>query len=197
VTIVGVLLPRFDFGDVFAPGNRIDIYLPMPLSEETNRWGNTLAIIGRLRLGVTVQRAWAEFKILTQQIQQQHPERNTLRPVLTSLDNHVTGDVRRAFEILAWAIGIVMLIVCANIANLQLARGAARQKEMAVRVALGASRRRLIRQMLTESLALSCSGGVLGLFLALAGTRLLAGLDAFKIPFSQQLDWTALRFFLR
>jgi len=74
-------------------------------------------------------------------------------PILTSLDEHVTGRLRRALIVLAWAVAIVMLIVCANVANLQLARSATRQKEMAIRVAVGAGRRRLIRQMLTESIA--------------------------------------------
>ena len=182
VTIVGIAPPSFDFATVFAPGNHIDLYLPMPLTPETNQWGNTLAVIGRLKTGATIQSARAEFKILADQIQKQHPERNTVRPILTTLEEHVTGRLRRALLVLAWAVGIVMLIVYAKVANLQLARSATRQKEMAVRVALGAGRRRLIRQMLTESIALSCCGAVLGIMLAMAGTRFLAGLDTFKIP---------------
>jgi putative ABC transport system permease protein len=182
VTIVGVAPPSFDFGTVFAPGNHVDLFLPFPLTQETNNWGNTLAIIGRLKPGATVQSARSEFKILANQIQKQHSERNTLRPILTSLEDHVTGRLRRALLVLAWAVGIVMLIVCANVANLQLARSAARQKEMAVRVALGAGRRRLIRQLLTESIALSCCGALLGIILAFASVRLLASLNAFNIP---------------
>ena len=182
VTVVGVAPPSFDFATVFAPGNHIDLYLPMPLTQETNQWGNTLAVIGRLKPGVAIQSARAEFKILADRIQRQHPERNTLRPILTTLEEHVTGRLRRALLVLAWAVGIVMLIVCANVANLQLARSAARQKEMAVRVALGAGRRRLIRQLLTESIALSCCGALLGVILAFASTRLLASLSAFNIP---------------
>lgn len=182
VTVIGVAPPSFDFATVFAPGNHIDLYLPMPLTPETNQWGNTLAVIGRLKPGVTLPSARAEFKSLAGRIKSQHPERNSLRPILTTLEEHVTGRLRRALLVLAWAVGIVMLIVCANVANLQLARSAARQKEMAVRVALGAGRRRLIRQLLTESIALSCCGALLGIILAFAGTRLLAGLDTFKIP---------------
>ncbi|HTU35755.1 MAG TPA: ABC transporter permease, partial [Candidatus Acidoferrum sp.] len=181
-TIVGVLPPTFDFGTVFASGNHIDVYLPMPLSSETNDWGNALAIIGRLKAGVTVQRARVEFKILADRIQRQHPERNSLRPVLTPLDQHVTGHVRRAVIVLACAVAIVMLIVCANIANLQLARSLSRQKEIAIRVAIGAERGRLIRQLLTEGMVLSLCGALLGFLLALLAVRLVSGLNAFKVP---------------
>jgi predicted permease len=198
VTVVGIAPPSFDFATVFAPGNHIDLYVPMPLTQETNQWGNTLAVIGRLKPGVTIQSARAEFKVLADRLQRQHPERNTLRPVLTTLEEHVTGRLRRALLVLAWAVGVVMLIVCANVANLQLARSAARQKEMAVRVALGAGRRRLIRQLLTESIALSCCGALLGIMLAFAGTRVLAGLDTFKIPLlaTVRMDAASLAFSL-
>jgi hypothetical protein len=182
VTIIGIAPASFDFGTVFAPGNHVDLFQPMPLTQETNSWGNTLAVIGRLKPGISIQTARAEFKILANQIQKQHPDRNTLRPILTTLEEHVTGRLRRALLVLAWAVGIVMLIVCANVANLQLARSATRQKEMAIRVALGAGRSRLIRQMLTESITLSCCGALLGIILAFAGTRLLASLSAFNIP---------------
>src|SRR5579872_6578391 len=182
VTIVGIAPEWFDFGSVFAPGSRIDLFLPMPLTEETNRWGNTLAVIGRLKPGITVESARAEFNALADRIQKQHPERNSLRPILMPLDEHVTGRLRRALFVLAWAVGVVMFIVCANVASLQLARSVARQKEMAIRVAVGAGRRRLIRQVLTESVVLSCCGAALGILLAIAGTRLVAGLTALKIP---------------
>jgi predicted permease len=182
VTIVGVAPRTFDFATVFAPGNPIDIYLPMPLTQETNGWGNTLAVIGRLKPAVTLQTARAEFQILSEQIQKQHPERNTFRPILASLDQHVTGSLRNAFVALSGAVAMMMLIVCANVANLQLARSVTRQKEMAIRAAIGAGRRRLIRQLLTENVVLSLCGGLLGVILAIGGTRLLAGLRAFNIP---------------
>ncbi len=93
----------------------------------------------------------------------QHPERNPVVPRLTPLDQRINGRVRPALLVLACAVGVVMLIVCANLSNLQLARLGARQKELAMRAALGAGRLRLLRQMLTESIALSCCGAVLGL----------------------------------
>lgn len=181
-TVAGVLPESFDFAMVFAPGAHIDLYFPFPLTQETNRWGNTLSIIGRLKPGVRAERAQAELSVLGSQIAREHPERNFLEPTLKLLDQHVSGRLRPALFVLACAVAVVMLIVCANLSNLQLARTATRQKEMAVRVALGAGRHRLIRQMLTESIVLSCCGSVLGLILAITGTRVLAHLDAISIP---------------
>jgi predicted permease len=114
------------------------------------------------------------------------------------LDTHVSGRIRPALVVLAYAVGFVMLIVCANLSNLQLARLGVRQKEMAMRAALGAGRLRLLRQMLTESIALSCCGAVFGLILAATGTRAIAHLNAFNIPLltSVRLDGEALGFTL-
>ena len=110
----------------------------------------------------------------------------------------MSGAVSPALFVLACAVGVVMLIVCANLSNLQLARLGTRQKEMAMRAALGAGRSRLLRQMLTESVALSCCGAVLGLVLAVAGTRELAHLHAFNLPLleSVRIDGSALAFTL-
>jgi len=198
VTVVGVLPASFDFGTIFAPGSRIDLYFPFPLSEETNRWGNTLALVGRLNPGATIQSAQAEATVLGRQIERQHPERNDFEPKLALLSAHVSGRLRPALFVLACAVGVVMLIVCANLSNLLLARSATRQKEIAIRAALGAGKSRLIRQMLTESLVLSLLGAILGLLLAFTGTRLLAHLDAVSIPLlaNVHLDATALGFTL-
>ncbi|MBS1876994.1 MAG: ABC transporter permease [Acidobacteria bacterium] len=182
VAVIGVLPESFDFASIFAPGSKIDLFSAFPLSAETNRWGNTMAMVGRLKPGVDIRAARAEVGVLAQQITAQHPERNGLKPALSSLEQHVRGRVRPAVWVLACAVGAVMLIVCANLSNLQLARTAARQKEMAIRAAMGAARRRLIRQMLTESVALSCCGALLGILLAVAGTRTLAHLDGMNIP---------------
>ncbi len=182
VTVVGVLPESFDFGAVFTPGRQVDLFIPMPLTAQTDRQGNSLSLLGRLRPGVAVDQAQAELTILARQISNRHPERNEVAPRVSALDRHVSGSFRPALAVLAGAVGAVMLIVCANLANLLLARAAARQKEMAIRTALGAAQGRLVRQMLTESLVLSCGGGALGLLLAVAGTRSLAHLDAFRIP---------------
>ncbi|MGA7410840.1 MAG: ABC transporter permease [Bryobacteraceae bacterium] len=188
VTVAGVLPESFDFSSVFHPGSHIDLYFPFPLTEETNRWGNTLSIVGRLKPGVSLQSAQAEFDVLGKQLTNEHRrDRNDMDPVLTMLEAHVSGRLRPALFVLACAVGVVMLIVCANLSNLLLARTATRQKEIAIRAALGAGRRRLVQQMLTESVVLSCSGAVLGLILALAGARVLSHLDAINIPLLQSV----------
>jgi predicted permease len=195
-TVVGVLPASFDFATVFAPGSRFDLYFPFPLSPETNRWGNTMAIIARLKPGVTAGRAQAEVTALALQMRREHPERNNFTGLVKPLADHVSGKIRLAVLVLAGAVGMVMLIVCANLSNLLLARTAARQKEIAVRRALGAGRARLLGQMLTEGLVLSSAGAILGLVLAFVGTRLLTGLDAVSIPLLRDVrtDATALAF---
>jgi predicted permease len=182
VTVVGVLPASFDFSPVFAPGSQIDLYFPFPLSNETNRWGNTLAIIGRLKPGVGLERAQAELKVLAGQLTREHPEWNDFEGKITPLAQHVSGRFRLALTVLACAVVVVMLIVCANLSNLPLARAAVRQKEIAIRAALGAGRRRLMRQMLTEGLLLSLAGAALGVALAALGTSYLSRLDAMSIP---------------
>jgi predicted permease len=199
VTVAGVLPASFDFASVFAPGSHIDLYLPFPLSAETNRWGNTMAIIGRLKPGVSLGSAQAEVSILADRITNAHlRERNDFEGKLTLLEEHVSGRMRPALAVLACAVAVVMLIVCANLSNLLLARTATRQKEIAIRTALGAGQGRLIRQMLTESVVLSFCGAALGLILAIAGTRSLAHLDAISIPLLQNVrtDATAVGFTL-
>jgi predicted permease len=195
-TVVGVLPASFDFATIFAPGSRFDVYFPFPLSPETNRWGNTMAMIGRLKPGLTVAQAQAEIRVLAPEMSRQHPERNGFEGIVKPLAQHVSGSVRLAVWVLAGAVGMVMLIVCANLSNLLLARTAARQKEIAIRMALGAARRRLLGQMLTEGLVLSSGGAVLGLALAAGGIRLLTRLDAVSIPLLREVrtDATALVF---
>ena len=181
-TVAGVLPASFDFSSIFAPGSHIDMFSPFPLSPETNRWGNTMAMVGRLKTGVSVASAQAEIKLLAAHITQAHPERNSFEGHVIPLAEHVSGRMRLALMVLAGAVGVVMLIVCANLSNLLLARTASRQKEIAIRTALGAGQWRLVGQMLTEGLALSCCGALLGIALALVGTRALAHLQAINIP---------------
>src|ERR1041385_4327363 len=139
--------------------------------------GNTLSIVGRLKPGATLKSAQAEFTLLGQRFTAEHRnDRNDFQPLLSSLKAHVTGRLRLALIVLGCAVGVVMLIVCANLSNLLLARNATRQKEMAIRVALGAGRRRLVRQMLTESIVLSGAGAIVGVFIAIVGTRVLTRL---------------------
>jgi predicted permease len=195
-TVAGVLPESFDFASVFAPGAPVDLYAPFPLAPETNRWGNTLAIIGRLKPGVTVASAQAELDVLAPPMSRVHSEWNGFTPHVTTLEQHVSGRLRPALFVLIGAVGVVMLIVCANLSNLQMARTAARQKEIAIRVALGAASGRLIRQMLTESVLLSCCGAALGLALAFGGTRALSHLEGVNIPLldTVHVDRSALGF---
>jgi predicted permease len=198
VTVVGVLPASFDFASAFAPATPVDIFIPWPLNDKTKPLGNTMKVIGRLKPGVGLQRAQAELTSLGKQLTSQHPERNPITPLLMPLAQHVSGRVVPALSVLACAVGVVMLIVCANLSNLQLARLGARQKEITMRAALGAGRSRLLRQMLTESVLLSCCGAILGLVLAGAGTHEAAHLDAFNLPLLEgvRIDARALLFTL-
>ena len=201
-TVVGVLPPSFDFGGTFSPGRPADLILPFPLSPETNREGNTLAVIGRLKPGIDLTAAAVETAAAVDRISSTAPEvepgrrRNPFRPNLSPLQDRISGRFHGTLAVLAAAVGFLMLLVSANISNLLLARAAARHKEMALRMALGAGRGRLVRQLLVESLALSCSGAALGLALALGGTSLIAHLEGASIPLLQdvRLDGLAVVF---
>jgi predicted permease len=195
-TVVGVLPPSFDFATVFAPGSHFDLYFPFPLSPQTNRWGNTMAMIGRLKPGIAPGEAEAEIRSVGRQITAEHPDRNSFQGHVRPLADHVSGRVRLAAWVLAGAVGMVMLIVCANLSNLLLARLTSRQKELAVRSALGAGRLRLTAQMLTESLVLAGGGALVGIVLAALGTRALTRLDAISVPLLRDVrtDGAALAF---
>ena len=133
-----------------------------------------LRAYGRLKPGVTVQQAQSDLDAISMRLEEQYPESNkTWRLRLVSLTDDLIGNVRTPLYVLLGAVGFVLLIACANVANLLLARAAGRQKEIAIRSALGARPRRLIRQLLTESIVLSTAGGSLGLLLAVWGTDVL------------------------
>ncbi len=195
-TIVGVLPASFDFGSVFAPGAHFDLFFPFPLAPETNRWGNTMALVGRLKPGVTVEQARAEIQTIAKQLTAEHSDRNNFVGFVAALGDRITSNMKQAVWVLALAVGMVMLIVCANLSNLLLARTATRQRELAIRSALGAGRGRLIALMLTEGLVLSGTGAILGAGFAVVGTRALTQLDAVSVPLlrSVTMDGTALAF---
>ena len=195
-TVVGVLPPSFDFGTVFAPGSHFDLFFPFPLTPETNRYGNTMAMIGRLAPGATAADAQAETRAIAAQLALEHPQRNRFEGNVTALAEKVSGPVRLAAWVLAGSVAMVMLIVCANLSNLLLSRATSRQKEFAIRSALGAGRGRLVGQMLTESVVLSLAGAVVGVVLAVAGTRALTGLEGINIPLLRdvRVDGLALAF---
>jgi predicted permease len=197
VTVVGVLPASFDFASVFQPGTPVDLFTPYPLSPENNRRGNTLFLVGRLKPGAAMEASTTEMKGLAERTRNAET-RNRFIPRVMTLREHVSGQYRFPMVVLACAVGLVMLIVCANLSNLQLSRAVSREKEIAVRAALGADRGRLVRQMLTESLMLSCGGAALGLVLAIGGTRFLAALDTVSLPLRElvQVDAAVLGFTL-
>jgi predicted permease len=196
--VVGIMPAEFDFATVFAPGNRFDLFLPFPLVPETSRWGNTMSMVGRLKPGVPVGAAQAEVRAIADELTRTHTDRNSFVGVVKPLADQVGGRMRTAVWVLTGAVAAVMLIVCANLSNLLLARTASRQREMAIRMAMGAGRQRLVAQMLTEGIVLAGGGAVVGIGLAYLGTLGLAQQNAVSIAMlsSVRLDPTALGFAL-
>ena len=173
-TVVGVMPQDFHFPPL------IDIWEPIAFTPDArNNSGNHfLEIFGRVKPGVSIDQAQAEMTTIASGIEQAHPETNRGHQIrLVGLHEQIVGDARTALLMLMGAVAFVLLIACANVANLLLARAAARHKEMAIRAALGASRWRIVRQLLAESLLLSSAGGALGLLLAWWGIDVLVALS--------------------
>jgi predicted permease len=196
VTVIGVLPASFDFGSVFSPGFKVDMYGPV-IYDDIRDEGNTMALIGRLKPGVSVAQAQAEADLLFPALHfsVKHPEYGGgYTGKLLQLKDYVSGKLRRSLIVLWCAVGMILLIVCVNLSNLLLARGAARSKEFAMRTALGAGRGRLVRQLLTESLMLSFAGALFGLGLAFAITAYLAHQGTIALPLlsSVRIDGAAL-----
>lgn len=193
-TIVGVLPPTFDFASIFSPGNEIELITPFPLTPETARWGNTLFGIGRLRPGATLPQAQAELTVISEGLRKTIPNGGAFGAAVRPLSEALRGRFRAAFLVLTGAVLCVLAIACVNLSNLLLARLNVRRQEFAVRVALGARRRHLVGQALTESLLLACAGSMVGVPLAMWATRALARLQTFGVPLLQdaRVDPTAL-----
>lgn len=195
-TLIGVLPASFDFGALFSPGTKVDAITPLNLYGPPRDWGNIIAMIGRLKPGISLAQAVDEAARVAPSMcwNNKRPEtcgsyKGAVIPV--SLKDYVSGKLRQSLVVLWAAVGSILLIACVNLSNLLLARAAARSKEFAMRGALGASRGRIVRQLLTESLVLSGAGGIVGLLLAISLITWLAHEGAIALPLLSTLRTTA------
>ena len=177
-TLIGILSPRFQ------PYPPADVCMPLQADPNNTNQAHILMVSGRLPSGATLAEANAQMSVIGKRYVQTHADQvgNDDKLQVTLMQQVITGDIRPALLILLGAVGLLLLIACANVANLLLARAAGRQKEIAIRTAIGAGRGRIVRQLLTESLLLALTGGVLGLALGSWGVRALLTVTPGGLP---------------
>lgn len=203
-TVIGVLPATFDFGAVFSPGVKVDAMTPLDLYGPPRDWGNIITFIGRLKPGISLAQARGDSQAASRIMcwNRKYPDtcgnyKDAVIPV--PLKDFISGSLRRSLVVLWSAVGMILLIACVNLSNLMLARTTGRSQEFAMRSALGASRARIVRQLLTESIVLSAVGSALGLCLALILVSWLAHQGAIALPLlstlhidGAALGWTLL-----
>ncbi len=187
-TVAGVLSPEFRLDSEVMPSedpmDKIDIILPLPLGANAaqQRGDENYNLIGRLKPGVSVAQAQADISAIANRIRMKDKRDRTFGMTVIGLQEQIVGDVRRALLILLGSVSLVLLIACANVANLLLTRATGRQKEMAIRLAVGADSARIVRQLLTESLLLSLIAGAAGLFIASLSISIVRAMNPGNIP---------------
>ena len=184
-TVVGVMKEDFGF-----PNRRTEIWIPLKFSENdlSARGSHGYQVLARLKPGISVAQAQTEMESIASQLEQQYQVNTGHSVNVFSLYEEVVGSARPALLVLLGAVAFVLLIACANVANLLFARSAARQKEIAIRTALGAGRLRIVRQLLTESVLLSIAGGIIGVLLAVWGLNILLSLGEGSIPRVKEIE---------
>jgi len=192
--VIGVMPRDFHF-----PSREVEIWTPFQFGagDYEDRNNNYVNCVARLKSGVSVEQARAEMSVIATRLERQYPKENAKHgATVNRLRDELSSQSRLLLIALCGAAGCVLLIACANLANLLLARGLVRQKELAVRTALGAGRERLVRQLITESLVLAIPGGALGVLLAVTAVPLLARLVPNSLPVAQtqSVDWRMLTF---
>jgi len=190
-TVIGIMPQAFTL-----PGRVLDFWMPSGFkpAELARRGSHYLNVIARLKPGVSVEQAQLEMTGIARRLARQYPENRKIGAVVVPVKDQIVGNTRTALYVLLGAAGCVLLIACANLANLLLAKASGRRREMAVRAAMGAGRGRLIRQLITESVLLSLAGGALGIALANWGTLALKQLIPQAMPVTPSLNATVLLF---